>query len=183
MSALLRLAIAVSAAVGLAAAAHAAGLRLSSPDFEAGGRLDERHAYDAYGCTGDNRSPALAWSGAPEGTRSFALTLHDPDAPRSGGWWHWLVHGIPTAVQGLPRGASPDRLPAGAVETPTSFGAARYGGPCPPPGDAPHRYRFTLYALDAERLEVPADASPDVVAEALERHALATTRLTARYGR
>lgn len=177
------LALVFTGAVAMAPAAVAGELRVSSPDLAAGGTIAARHVYSGYGCDGGNTSPTLAWSGAPAGTRSFAVTVHDPDAPRAGGWWHWLVHSIPADVTRLARGASGGGLPGGAVETRTSFDERGYGGPCPPPGDPPHRYRFTVYALDTTTLDVAPDAPPAKVAEHIRAHALARARLTARYGR
>ncbi|MBL8381949.1 MAG: YbhB/YbcL family Raf kinase inhibitor-like protein [Burkholderiales bacterium] len=131
---------------------------LTSPDFRAGGSLGMEQVYGGFGCTGQNISPALAWSGAPAGTRSFALLVHDPDAPTGGaGWWHWLVLNIPASATGLPKNAGAAdgaNLPAGAVQVATDFGSPGWGGPCPPAGDKAHRYVFTLYALSVERLDV-----------------------------
>ena len=145
--------------------------------------LAPRYAYNGYGCSGGNVSPALRWSGAPEEARSYAVTVHDPDAPRTGGWWHWLVVDIPADVTRLRQGASSGRIPEGAVETRTSFGSPGYGGPCPPQGDAPHRYRFMVRALDTDKLGVSPDASPAEVLKRLRAHTLARARTTAKYSR
>src|SRR3954465_14424129 len=114
------------------------------------------------GAGGQNVSPQLSWSGAPAGTKSFALTLYDPDAPTGSGWWHWVVYDIPATATELPQGAGSGKapLPAGTVQGKTDFGAAGYGGAGPPPGDKPHRYVFTVYALKVDKLDLPADASP-----------------------
>ena len=119
-----------------------------------------------FGCAGGNRSPRLKWSGAPAGTRSFAVTLYDPDAPTGSGFWHWLVVNIPADIAELAVGAGEVRggsLPAGALQTRTDFGAPGYGGPCPPAGDHPHRYLFTVFAVKTEGLNVSADSSGAVV--------------------
>jgi Raf kinase inhibitor-like YbhB/YbcL family protein len=128
-----------------------------------------------FGCAGGNVSPHLRWSGAPEGTKSFAVTCYDPDAPTGSGFWHWLVVNIPPSVSELVAGAGSAKgtLPAGALQTRTDFGAAGYGGPCPPGGDHPHRYLFTVFAVKADKLKVSADTSAAVVGFNLHFNTLA----------
>ena len=165
-----------------AAAAQAAGLKLASPDLTAG-QFAPLFIYDQSGCTGGNLSPALAWSDPPAGTKSFAVTVFDPDAPTGRGWWHWVVYDIPASLRALPQdagAASGRNLPQGARQTANDFGGPGYGGPCPPPG-SPHRYVFTLYALDAA--SISASGGPAEVAAALQSHALAQTGFTISYGR
>jgi len=142
-----------------------AAFTLSSSDFSAGGKIAEAQVFNGFGCKGSNISPALSWKGAPEGTKSFALLVHDPDAPTGSGWWHWVVYNIPASTTSLPAGAGDPQknlLPQGAVQGRTDFGAPGYGGPCPPPGK-PHRYYFRLYALKVPKLDLPADASAAMV--------------------
>ncbi len=117
-----------------------------------------------FGCAGLNKSPHLTWSGAPAGTKSFAVTCYDPDAPTGSGFWHWLVVNIPADITELPLGAGSagGALPKGALMTRTDFGKPGYGGPCPPEGDHPHRYLFTVFAV-GESLDVSADTSAAVV--------------------
>ena len=160
--------------------------RLSSPDFRANGTLSMEQVYNGFGCSGKNVSPELRWSGAPEGTQSFALLVHDPDAPTGGaGWWHWLVLNIPASATGLAKNAGRANgrgLPAGAMQVETDFGAPGWGGPCPPAGDKPHRYQFTLYALKTGRI----DASPQGASLAgfmVNAHTLARATLTGPFGR
>lgn len=132
-------------------------------------------------CGGDNRSPALDWSGAPAGTKSFALTLFDPDAGGGHGFWHWVVLDIPVEQTYLPEDAgSGATLPAGAVQSTNDFGEAGYGGACPPAGSGAHHYVFTLYAMGMSK--VPATRA-SVAAAYLKAHALATATLTALYRR
>ena len=128
---------------------------LSSPDL-ASGTFDNQFILNGFGCTGGNVSPELRWEHVPAGTQSLALQLYDPDAPTGSGFWHWAVYNIPPAVTQLAQGAgnSPGTLPAGAYGGNTDFmdtGATgvngNYGGPCPPVGDRPHHYTFTLFAL------------------------------------
>ncbi len=137
---------------------------LGSPDL-ASGQFDNQYVLNGFGCKGGNVSPALKWSGLPEGTKSLALQVHDPDAPTGAGFWHWTVYNIPATATGLARGAgnSPDTLPAGAYGGSTDFndtgatgGNGNYGGPCPPAGDAPHHYNFTLYALAVDDVQAAA---------------------------
>lgn len=108
---------------------------LTSPSFPPGKSFTVAQTYHGFGCVGISRSPALAWHDVPRGTRSFAVTLYDPDAPTGSGWWHWMVVDLPTSARGLPADAgSPDArlLPAGAVQIRNDFGSFGYGGPCPP---------------------------------------------------
>jgi Raf kinase inhibitor-like YbhB/YbcL family protein len=168
-----------------AGVAEAAGLTLQSPDLPAG-QFAPRYLYDRFGCTGQNVSPALVWSDPPAGTRSFAVTLYDPDAPTGTGWWHWVIYDIPAGLGALSAGAGAadgGQLPAGARQTSNDFGAPGYGGPCPPAGDKPHRYVFTLYALDVAKLDAgPALGSAEIAARLKDR-ALATASFTAYHGR
>ncbi len=150
---------------------------------EVGRWLNKTQEYHGYGCTGQNVSPALSWSGAPAGTKSFAITVFDPDAPTGHGWWHWIVTNLPGSVHALPSGASRRRMPAGAVETRTDFGQPGYGGPCPPKGDKAHRYVFTIHALDVTRLDVRPDMPPKQVLPLIKKHTLATASFTALYQR
>ena len=144
-------------------------LILTSSSFKEGATLGMDHILSAdygFGCGGGNKSPHLKWSGAPEGTKSFAITCYDPDAPTGSGFWHWLVVNIPADVTELALDAGnpkAPKLPAGALQTRTDFGAPGYGGPCPPQGDHPHRYLFTVFAVGAETLPVAADTSAAVV--------------------
>jgi Raf kinase inhibitor-like YbhB/YbcL family protein len=114
-----------------------------------------------FGCAGGNKSSHLKWSGAPDGTKSFAVTCYDPDAPTGSGFWHWLVANIPANVSELAEsaGSSGGKLPAGALQTRTDFGAPGYGGPCPPQGDHPHRYLFMVFAVKTDKLDVKAETS------------------------
>ena len=166
------------AAVPAAAQRPAAHFHLTSSDLEPGGTIPARHVFNGMGCSGQNVSPALQWSGAPAGTKSFAVTVYDPDAPTGSGWWHWVLYDIPANVTSLPRGAT-----GVGTEGTTDFGAKGYGGPCPPPGDAPHHYVFTVYALKTDHIDVPANATAAMVGFNLHANQLAKATLTARYGR
>jgi Raf kinase inhibitor-like YbhB/YbcL family protein len=170
---------------GGAAVAAGAVFTLTSPDIAPGGKIAEAQVYNSFGCSGGNVSPALSWSNAPAGTKSFALLMHDPDAPTGSGWWHWVVYNIPGAVTALPAGAgdpAKNLLPSGAVQGKTDFGTSGYGGPCPPPGK-PHHYYLRLYALKVPKLDVPADATAALVGFNVSANTLAKAQLLGMYGR
>jgi len=176
----------LSAAMVAVTAAGAWAFELKSPAFSNGGTIAEKHVYQGFGCAGGNLSPALSWSDPPAGTKSFALMVHDPDAPTGGaGFWHWIVYNIPASATGLPEGVGKNGkgLPEGAVEWTTDFGKPGYGGPCPPKGDKPHRYRFTLYALKTEKLEIAPNATASLAGFLINANALDNTTLTGVFGR
>ena len=161
-------------------------LTVSSPDLHPGGTLPLRQVYRGHGCTGANLSPALQWAHAPAGTRSYAITLHDPDAPHPGGWWHWVVYDLPAATTSLPEGAGRTDaalLPRGAHQGRNDFGSADYGGACPPPGDHAHRYVLTVHALDVASLGLPAGAPAASVADAIRSHQIASGQLVTTFAR
>jgi Raf kinase inhibitor-like YbhB/YbcL family protein len=165
--------------------AQAAGFTLGSPTIKPNSMLTDAQVFNGFGCSGKNISPALAWSGAPAGTNSFAVTLYDPDAPTGSGWWHWVVFNIPATATNLPEGAgSADgkNLPAGSTQGRTDFGAPGFGGACPPVGK-PHRYVFTVYALKTDKLDIPADATAALVGFMIHGNLLGEAKFTARYGR
>ncbi|MET4781974.1 YbhB/YbcL family Raf kinase inhibitor-like protein [Glaciihabitans sp. UYNi722] len=145
---------------------------LESLDFTPGGPLPTTARAD-----GGNRSPALHWSGAPEGTKSFALTAYDPDAPTGSGFWHWAVYNIPGDVTELPAGVSTDDLPAGAVTLSNEMGGEEFTGAAPPPGDGQHRYFFTVSALDIGELDIPAGATPAVLGFMLRANIIGRAQL------
>ena len=165
---------------------QAHGFEVSSTDMREGETLTQAQVFNGFGCQGQNISPQIAWRHAPAGTKSFAVTLYDPDAPTGSGWWHWTVFNIPAGTSSLARGAGAadgKQLPAGAAQGRTDFGAPGFGGACPPAGDKPHRYQFTVWALNTERLPLNEQASGAMVGFMLHAHALGKAQLTARYGR
>jgi len=177
----------VACAMLLGAAAAAAPFSAGSADVPAGSTIADKFVFNGFGCKGGNVSPAVSWANPPAGTKSFALLVHDPDAPTGGaGWWHWLVVDIPAATTGLPQGAgatSGGALPAGARQITTDFGSAGWGGPCPPPGDKPHHYNFTVYALKVDKLDLPANPSAALAGYMVNGNALGKASFTALYGR
>src|SRR5438105_3368189 len=166
-------------------AAHAQGrFKLSAPDLEAKGRITPAHVFNGMGCNGQNISPTLNWSNPPAGTKSFAVTAYDPDAPTGSGWWHWVMYNIPATATGLPAGAGNGRnAPRGSQEGNPDFGNKGYGGPCPPAGDKPHHYHFTVFALKVDKLDVPGNATAAMVGFNLNANKLATARVTGLYAR
>ncbi len=181
-----RLAGASASALLFTLPAQAVGFTLSSPTIKPGSTLTEAQVFNGFGCTGKNISPALSWSGVPAGTKSLAVTVYDPDAPTGSGWWHWVVYNLPAGTSSLPEGAgSADGkgLPAGAAQGRTDFGAAAFGGACPPVGDKPHRYIFTVFALKTDKIELPADATAALVGYMLNANKLGSASFTAKFGR
>ncbi len=161
----------------VAARADAAALQISSPAFSSGHAIPQQ-----YTCSGVDISPELAWKNVPQGTKSLALTVRDPDAP-AGIWTHWVMYNIPASLQGLPAHVPPRaRLANGGEQGLNSFGKMGYGGPCPPYGNAPHRYYFRLYALDTHLQPMP-DATVTEIETAMKGHILSSAVLMGRYGR
>ncbi len=176
----------LSALLVLSSQAFAAKFTLTSPVIKEGQNLSLDQVFNSFGCTGKNLSPALSWSNPPAGTKSFALTVYDPDAPTGSGWWHWVVYNLPASATGLAAEAgdvSGKNLPAGAVQGRTDYGSPGFGGACPPPGDKPHRYQFTVYALKVDKLELPQDATAAFVGYNILANSLGKAQITARYGR
>jgi Raf kinase inhibitor-like YbhB/YbcL family protein len=145
----------------LASYAHSQTFTLRSKDI--GGQATQKQVFNGFGCSGENISPELFWENAPEGTKSFAMTMYDRDAPTGSGFWHWVVFDIPANVNELKSGAgdlSKALAPAGSVQSLTDFGQAGYGGPCPPAGHGFHQYLITVYALKSEKLGIDKSATP-----------------------
>jgi Raf kinase inhibitor-like YbhB/YbcL family protein len=175
----------MTAILATGAEAQSPSFRLTSSEFQDGGRLSPAQVLNGFGCQGPNRSPQLSWEGAPEGTRSFVVTLYDPDAPTGSGWWHWVAYNIPASAKGIPAGAGDDRgsgLPTGTVQGRTDFGKPGFGGACPPEGRT-HRYIFTVHALKVEKLDAPADASAALIGFMTNMNALGKATLTVSFGR
>ncbi|MEV5747290.1 YbhB/YbcL family Raf kinase inhibitor-like protein [Actinoallomurus sp. NPDC052308] len=149
-------------------------MTLTSLDVRDGGAFPAGSWANAFGCSAGNRPLRLSWSGAPAATRSYAVTMYDPDAPSGSGFWHWLVWDIPTGDTTL--GAKP---PAGAVSGTNDAGGTGYLGPCPPAGDIGHRYQVTVYALNVAGLDLPADTPPAVATFTMSGHIVGYGRITA----
>ena len=157
-------------------------MHVSSTSFEDNSRLPEVQVFDGWGFTGGNISPQLSWSGAPEGTKAYAVTCFDPDAPTPSGFWHWLLVGIPVDVTSLDAGAGmADKAPHGAFHVSNDFGNKKYDGASPPAGDQNHRYLFAVHALDTDDLGLDDTASAAVTAFTMGGHTLARGVITANY--
>jgi Raf kinase inhibitor-like YbhB/YbcL family protein len=166
--------------------AHAEGFVVTSPQLKAGEKIAMEQVFNSFGCQGANVSPALAWKGTPAGTKSFAVTVYDPDAPTGSGWWHWVVFNIPANVNGLAKDAGnplAKLAPAGSIQSRTDYGKPGYGGPCPPAGDKPHRYQFTVYALKIDKLPLDENAPAAMVGFYLHQNLIQKAELSAHYSR
>lgn len=167
---------ALIAATAVWAADKPARVEIKSPAFENGAEIPRRHT-----CDGGDVSPALSWSGAPNGTKAFALVADDPDAP-GGTWVHWVIYDLPANAKELAEGvAATETAAGGAKQGVNDFRKIGYGGPCPPPG-APHRYFFRLYALDAATNLKPR-ATKQQLLDAIKGHVLAEGELIGKYHR
>ena len=173
--------IIASAIAGARVHAQDSPFALSSADIK-NAAFAPAQIFSGFGCSGKNVSPALVWKDAPSGTRSFVLTVYDPDAPTGSGFWHWVVMNIPASTTSIARGASrTPKMPG--VEMRTDFGTTGYGGPCPPAGDKPHRYIFTLYALKVDKLDLDPQATAAMVGFMTRANSLGLATFTARHGR
>lgn len=174
--------VALAAVVIAPACAQTQDFTLSSPDVQEGMQLSIDHVLNGFGCEGRNVSPELAWSNAPEGTKSFVVTAYDPDAPTGSGWWHWVSFDIPANATGLDANASATGMPDGTIQSRTDFGGMEFGGACPPAGVV-HRYEFTVHALDVDTLGLDETASPALVGFMTGAHEIDSAKITAVYTR
>lgn len=156
-----------------------ASFELTSPEFADGEALPAKHSFGE-----DNISPALSWSGAPEGTKSFVLSCYDPDAPTPSGFWHWFVVGIDGTAGGVEEGAGHiggGSMPGQVLQLPNDFGSHDFGGAAPPPGDRPHRYIFAVHALDTAELGIEPGTSPAKASFMMLAHVIGRATLTGTY--
>ena len=153
---------------------------LSSSDLK--GQLTNKEVFSGFGCSGENISPELSWKDAPKGTKSFAVTVYDPDAPTGSGWWHWVVFDISKDKFTLPSGFGNSES-KDVIQSMTDFGKTGFGGACPPKGDKAHRYIFTVHSLDIETISLDKNSNPALVGYYLNAHSLAKASLISYYGR
>jgi Raf kinase inhibitor-like YbhB/YbcL family protein len=164
---------------------------LTSPDVKSDQPLPEKFTFSGLGCQGQNISPALSWTNPPEGAKSFALMVHDPDAVTGGaGVWHWVVINIPATARSIEQGAGTAggaKLPEGSRQINNDYlgfiNSPGWGGPCPPKGQKAHSYNFTLYALKVEKLNLPPNATGSHAGFVVNLNALDKAKLTMTYGR
>lgn len=171
--------------IGLISSAFASSLQLSSNDITRGDFMANAQEFQGFGCSGGNLSPQLSWSGAPKGTKAFAILVHDPDAPTGSGWWHWQLVNIPKNVNSLSAGAgdaTKNLAPKGSVHIANDYGVKGFGGACPPEGNGAHRYQFTVHAL-SKKLELPDNASGALTGYMVNAHSLASGTIEALYKR
>lgn len=151
-----------------------------------GGNSTTQEEFNGFGCTGENQSPQLSWTNAPEGTKSFAITMFDPDAPTGSGWWHWVVFDIPSSLNNIAENAgniTSGIMPEGVIQSVTNYGTPGYGGPCPPENHGIHQYIITVYALKTDKLGLDANANPAVVGYYLWNNTLAKASIVTYYER
>jgi len=161
-------------------------LTLSSKDIAQGEFMSKAQEFNGFGCGGSDYSPHLKWSNIPEGTKSFAITAYDPDAPTGSGWWHWQAVNIPVNVTELASDAGStkqDKMPAGTMQIQSDFGSRGFGGACPPKGHGVHHYRFTIHALSVEKLDLPENASGALAGYMINANTIESSTLEALYKR
>jgi Raf kinase inhibitor-like YbhB/YbcL family protein len=140
--------------------------------------------FNGFGCNGKNISPQLEWRNAPTETKSFAMTIYDPDAPTGSGWWHWVVFDISkTTNQILSNASILNVLPKGTIQSKTDFGKNEFGGACPPKSSKAHAYITTIYALDVEKLGLDKNASPALVGFMINSHTIERSSIITYYKR
>lgn len=172
--------------LSLSAAAFAGDFILSSNDITAGKFMAKAQEFNGFGCTGDDVSPHLTWKNAPAGTKSFAITVYDPDAPTGSGWWHWQIVNIPANITEVAANAGSTKktlAPSGSMQIKNDYGSRGFGGACPPVGHGIHHYRFTVHALSVEKLALPEDASGALAGYMINANTIATATIEALYQR
>ena len=172
--------------LSFSSAVFADSFKLSSKDIVDGEFMSTAQEFHGFGCVGGDTSPQLKWTGAPKGTKSFAITAYDPDAPTGSGWWHWQIVNIPNTVTEVAVGAGntkKDLAPAGSMQIQNDYGSRGFGGACPPAGHGVHHYRFTIHALSVEKLELPLDASGALAGYMINANTIATSTIESLYKR
>jgi Raf kinase inhibitor-like YbhB/YbcL family protein len=168
------------------ASAQGRGFTIRSNNIIEGSVISNKHVFDGFGCTGKNLSPHISWRGAPQETQSFALTVYDPDATTGSGWWHWVVLNIPKNYSSLPTNfgeRNQFQIRDEVNQIRNDFSNFSFGGPCPPSGDRPHRYVFTIYALRTSKLALQENASAALAGFLINQSSIGQASFTAYFGR
>jgi len=172
--------------IGLSTPVLAGSLELFSQDIAQGEFMAKTQEFNGFGCSGGDLSPHLKWSGAPEGTKSFAITAYDPDAPTGSGWWHWQIVNIPKTVTEIVAGVGSTKknlAPLGSTQIKNDYGSRGFGGACPPSGHGIHHYRFTVHALSVEKLAISEDASGALAGYMINANTIESSTIESLYKR
>lgn len=172
--------------LAFSAAASEKSFTLTSTDIAEGVMMSKTQEYNGFGCKGGDVSPQLAWSNAPKGTKSFAVTVYDPDAPTGSGWWHWQIVNIPSTTTQLVKDAgnvNNQSAPKGSQQNINDYGSRSFGGACPPVGHGTHHYIFTVHALSVEKLELEEDASGALAGYMINANTIESAKIVALYKR
>ncbi len=159
---------------------------IKSSDIKFGSTISNKHVFNGFGCAGQNVFPEISWKNPPKETKSFALTVYDPDAPTGSGWWHYVAVNIPANYKKLPENfGSKDQfqIANNILQIRNDFGVYKFGGPCPPKGDKPHRYIFTIYALGVEKLDISETATAAFAGFMINHNLLDKVSFEAFFGR
>ena len=159
---------------------------LTSKDIKNNSIIDKKHIFNSFGCKGSNISPQLSWKNAPKETKSFALTVYDPDAPTGSGCWHWIVLNIPNHYDKLSSNFGKKeifRFKNGIMQIKNDYGLYSFGGPCPPEGDKDHHYIFTIYALKTDKIILNRSASAAKAGFMINNNTIAKASFIAKYSR
>ena len=159
---------------------------ITSADIKPNTTISNKHVFSGFGCLGENISPELSWSNAPKDTKSFAVTVYDPDAPTGSGWWHYVAINIPATYSQLPANFASEnkfKIKDGINQIGNDFGVRNFGGPCPPQGSKNHHYIFTIHALKVEKLDVPETSTAALAGFMINQNRLAKASFTALYKR
>jgi len=159
---------------------------LTSRDIAHNKHMSSQHEFNGFGCLGNNQSPHLAWSSPPKSTKSFAITVHDADAPTGSGWWHWQIVNIPNTARELSSNAGNIKsklAPLTSQQIKNDYGFIGFGGACPPNGHGTHHYRFTIHALSVARLDIPEGASSALVGYMIQANSIESTTIESLYQR
>jgi len=173
--------IALSSVLLITQNISASGFTIDSNDLK--GQISNNQVFNGFGCNGKNISPQISWSNIPKGTKSFAITMYDKDAPTGSGWWHWVVVNINKDVTSIKSGASKSDMPKNSIQSKTDFNTNNFGGACPPKGSKAHEYMTTVYALDVERLPINTNSNPALAGYMINSHTIEKSSIVNYYKR